>query len=131
MGQLPSEPLSRALAAWSSEGGYLELTQFKANWEAHTDLRIEGSAALDPHLQPVASMTTHLRNYTGLIDWLVSIGALTTTQATATKFALAAKSKPVADGSSELEAQVPFTIQDGYLSVGATKIARVPSIIWD
>jgi hypothetical protein len=130
MGQLPPESLPRALAAWSNNGGYLELTQFKANWEAITELRIEGSAALDPQLQPVASMTTHLRNYSDLIDWLVSIGVLTPTQATATRFALAAKSRPVADGSLELEAQVPFTIQDGYLSVGATKIARVPRIVW-
>ncbi len=128
MGQLPEEPIPSALAAWSSEGGYLELTQFKANWEGTTRVSIEGSGALDSQLQPVASMTAQLHNYPELIDWLVTIGALTSSQATATKLALAAMSRPDADG--RMEARVPLTIQNGYVSVGAMKIAQIPRIEW-
>jgi hypothetical protein len=130
MGRVPPEPLTRALAAWSDDGGYLELTQFKANWEAVTDVNVNGSLALDQRLQPVGSMTARLRNYADLIDWLVSIGVMSPGQATTTKLALAAMSHPVADGSNALEARVPITIQNGYLSVGPAKIAQIPPILW-
>jgi hypothetical protein len=128
MGQIPPAPLPSALASWSRDGGYLEVAQLKADWEAVARVNFEGSGALDPQLQPVASMTARLSNYPDLIDWLATLGILTPSQATATKFALAAKSRPDADG--RMEAQVPFTIQDGYVSVGAMKIAQVPRIEW-
>jgi hypothetical protein len=128
MGQIPPEPLPSALASWSRDGGYLEVTQFKADWETVARVNLEGSGALDPQLQPVAAMTARLYNYPDLIDWLATLGVLTSSQATATKFALAAKSRPNADG--RMEAQVPFTVQDGYVSVGAMKIAQVPRIEW-
>lgn len=130
MGRVPAAPLPRALAAWSSDGGYLELTRFKASWEAVTDVDVNGSLALDRQLQPVGSMTARLRNYADLIDWLVSIGGMSAGQATTTKFALAAMSQPAADGSHELEARIPLTIQNGYLSVGDAKVAQIPPILW-
>jgi hypothetical protein len=130
MGRVPPEPLTRALAAWSDDGGYLELTQFKANWEAVTDVNVNGSLALDRQLQPVGSMTARLRNHAALIDWLASIGVMTPGQATTTNLALAAMSQPAADGTQAMEARVPLTLQNGYLSVGPAKVAQIPPIVW-
>jgi hypothetical protein len=130
MGRVPPEPLPHALAAWSNEGGYLDLTQLKANWEAITDVSIDGSIALDRQLQPMASLTARLRDYGELIDWLESIGVLQQGQALPTKLALGAMTRPAADGSGEAESQIPITIQDGYLSVGAIKVAQIPRLAW-
>jgi hypothetical protein len=130
LGPVPSESLTRALAAWSNDGGYLELTQFKVNWEAVTDVNLNGSLALDQQLQPIGSMTARLRNYADLIDWLVSIGTMSPGQGTTTKLALAAMSQPAADGTEAMEARIPLTIQNGYLSVGAVKIAQMPPMVW-
>jgi hypothetical protein len=130
LGRVPPEPLTRALAAWSNDGGFLELTQFKVNWEAETDVNLNGSLALDQQLQPIGSMTARLRNYAALIDWLVSIGTISPGQGTTTKLALAAMSQPASDGTNAMEARVPLTIQNGFLSVGPAKVAQIPPIVW-
>jgi hypothetical protein len=130
MGRIPQEPLPRALATWSNEGGYLSLSQLKAIWEYQTEVTVDGSIALDRQLQPIAAMTARLRNHRELIGWLESIGVLERGQALAANFALGLMTRPAADGSKDTESRIPITIQDGYVSVGAVKVAQIPWIEW-
>lgn len=130
MGRIPPEPLPHALAAWTEAGGYLTLVQLAGSWELLTDIDVEGSFALDSNLQPIASMTATLRGYDSLIHWLRSIGTITTSQATAARLALGATARPSDDPNFAWESRLPLTIQDGFVSAGAIRLAQLPPIEW-
>jgi hypothetical protein len=127
-GPMPSAPLPAALAAWSSEGGHLELTQFNANWEATTTVSGDGTVALDQRLQPVGAFSAVVRGYNEAVDAAVGRGVMTAAQGTAVKLWLNARAEKDDRG---FKVTLPLTIQDGFLSMGPIKLAQVPRIAWD
>jgi len=127
-GPVPIGPLPAALAAWSRDGGRIELTAFNATWEAATELSGDGTVALDGQLQPVAAFSAVVRGYNEAIDTVVARGLMTPAQGTAAKFWLAARAEKDERG---LKVKLPLTIQDGFLSMGPIKLAQVPRISWD
>jgi hypothetical protein len=127
-GPLPIAPLPAALAAWSKDGGRIELTAFNADWEAATQLSGDGTVALDEQLQPVAAFSAVVRGYNEAVDAAVARGFMTPAQATAAKFWLAARAEKDERG---LKVKLPLTVQDGFLSMGPVKLAQVPRIVWD
>lgn len=128
-GPIPLAPLPAALAAWSSNGGIVELRQFAANWNEATEISGNGTLALDGNLQPLFAGTAMVRGYSEAIDALVQAGLMQQNQATGAKIALAAMAKPADDGGPPT-AKLPLTIQDGFLFVGPLKLARMPRIVW-
>jgi len=92
---------------------------------------ISHSACHEPtSLQPIAAGTATLRRYDDFIDGLVADSAVPPALGLAAKVALGAAARPAADGSQEMEARVPITVQDGYLSVGPVRLLALPRIIW-
>ena len=127
-GAPPADFGRTAVAAWSGDGGTVELVVDAIDWG---DLRLSGDAtlALDGALQPVASGTTTLIGFEYLFDRLAAIGRLQRSQATMAKTALGLLAKPTADGALALT--VPVTLQDRRLTLGPFPIAEVPPIRWD
>jgi hypothetical protein len=126
-GPMPLAPLPAALAAWSSAGGHVELTQFNANWEAATTVSGDGTVALDQRLQPVGAFSAVVRGYDEAVDAAVARGLMTPAQGTAVKLWLNARAEKDERG---LKVNLPLTIQDGFLSMGPVKLAQVPRIAW-
>lgn len=127
-GPVPLGPLPAALAAWSRDGGRIDLTAFNATWEAATELSGDGTVALDGQLQPIAALSAVVRGYNEAIDAAVARGLMTPAQGTAAKFWLAARAEKDERG---LKVKLPLTLQDGFLSMGPIKLAQVPRIAWD
>lgn len=127
-GPVPLAPLPAALAAWSGEGGHVELTQFNANWEAVTTVSGDGTVALDQRLQPVGAFSAVVRGYNEAIDAAVARGMMTPAQGTAAKLWLNARAEK--DGRG-FKVKLPLTIQDGFVSMGPIKLAQVPRIAWE
>lgn len=126
-GPVPLAPLRAALAAWSNEGGHVELTQFNANWEAKTTVSGDGTVALDQRLQPVGAFSAVVRGYNEAVDAVVAHGLMTPAQGTAVKLWLNARAEKDEHG---LKVTLPLTVQDGFLSLGPIKLAQVPHIAW-
>jgi len=127
-GPVPLAPLPAALAAWSGEGGHVELTQFNANWEAVTTVSGDGTVALDQKLQPVGAFSAVVRGYNEAVDAAVARGVMTPAQGTAVKLWLNARAEKDERG---FKVKLPLTIQDGFLSMGPIKLAPVPPIAWE
>lgn len=127
-GPVPLAPLPAALAAWSSEGGHVELTQFNANWEATTTVSGDGTVALDQRLQPVGAFSAVVRGYNEAVDAAVARGVMTLAQGAAVKLWLNARAEKDERG---LKVTLPLTIQDGFVSMGPIKLAQVPHIAWE
>ena len=127
-GPMPLMPLPSALAAWSSAGGHVELTQFNANWQAATTVSGDGTVALDQRLQPVGAFSAVVRGYNEAVDAAVARGVMTPAQGTAVKLWLNARAEKDERG---LKVKLPLTIQDGFVSMGPIKLAQVPRIAWE
>jgi hypothetical protein len=127
-GPVPLAPLPAALAAWSSEGGHVELTQFNANWEATTTVSGDGTVALDQRLQPVGAFSAVVRGYNEAVDAAVARGVMTSSDGIAVKLWLNARAEKDERG---FKVKLPLTIQDGFVSIGPIKLAQVPRITWD
>ncbi len=130
IGAIPAGRLPDALAAWSAQGGYLDVTRIAAEPADGFPPRFEGAAAvaLDPQLQPVVAGTVTVRDYGPAVDRAVADGLMTPAQGTAAKLWLSAKAEKDAEG---LKVTLPLTIQDGVLSMGPIQLARLPRIAWD
>jgi len=126
-GPVPLGPLPTALAAWSNDGGRIELTEFNANWEAATEVSGDGTVALDGRLQPVGAFSAVVRGYNEAVDAAVGRGFMTSAQGTAAKLWLNARAEKDDRG---LKVKLPLTIQDGFLSMGPLKLARLPIMTW-
>jgi hypothetical protein len=127
-GPVPLAPLPAALAAWSSEGGHVELTQFNANWEATTTVSGDGTVALDQRLQPVGAFSAVVRGYNEAVDAAVTRGVMTSSDGIAVKLWLNARAEKDERG---FKVKLPLTIQDGFVSMGPIKLAQVPRIAWE
>ena len=126
-GPVPLGPLPTALAAWSNDGGRVELTEFNADWEAATEVSGDGTVALDDRLQPVGAFSAVVRGYNEAVDAAVARGFMTPAQGTAAKLWLSARAEKDDRG---FKVKLPLTIQDGFLSMGPLKLARLPVLAW-
>jgi hypothetical protein len=131
VGTVPAAPLRPALSAWSQQGGYLDLMNISADPADGFPPRFRGSAsiALDSQLQPIVAGTVTVRDYAYVraIDRAVADAHMTPAQGTAAKLWLSAKAEKDNGG---LKVTLPLTIQDGFVSMGPIKLARMPRIEW-
>lgn len=126
IGSIPAGSLRDALAEWSRQGGYLDLTNISAD-ASPPGINASAALALDPRLQPIGAGTVTLRDYIPGVDWVVQKGLMTKAEGVATKMWLSARAQ---DDNGALKVTLPITIQDGFVSLGAAKVAQLPPIRW-
>jgi hypothetical protein len=126
MGSVPMGRLGQSLARWREAGGTVELTRVDGAW-GPLGITASGTMALDQALQPVAAGTARVRGYAEAIDKAVAAGFMTPSEGLAAKLALGATAPPAAGGGA---ADVPVTIQNGFLSVGPLPLLQMPHIEW-
>ncbi|MBI5165549.1 MAG: DUF2125 domain-containing protein [Magnetospirillum sp.] len=127
LGALPAGLGGADLAAWSNDGGTVEIDELALEWEPLA-LEGEGTLALDRDLQPQAALSARVRGFDGLMDRLAGAGAVDPGAAGAGKMMLSLMAKP--DRNGRLAIQVPITLQDGFLWLGPARVARLPMLAW-
>jgi hypothetical protein len=123
MGSLPAGAPAAALAAWSAEGGTLELDGIDLDWPPVT-LDGDGTIALDAALQPLIATAIHAQGAQDFLDRLVLAGRIEPAMASAAKIMLAILARPDAKGRPTLN--LPLTLQDGVLWAGQIRVMTVP-----
>ncbi len=127
MGAIPDGPPMAAIARWSKQGGVLELDHLAADWPP-MGLEGDGTAALDPHGQPLVALSTRIRGFDSLMDRLGQSGLIDPASARTLKTILGLMSKPDPRGRPAITA--PLSIQDGQLYLGPARLTPVPAIPW-
>jgi hypothetical protein len=126
-GALPSGDPVRSLRAWADGGGVVEVSALSAQW-AQLAVESEGTVALDPAGQPLASFTAKVRGLPDLMDVLAQSRLVEPGAANALRFVLLMMSKPDTQGRPTIT--VPVSLQDGAVYLGPARLARVPLIPW-
>jgi hypothetical protein len=102
----------------------------KAFTLAQPPLTLTGSAtlALDQDLQPIGAANMTARGLGETIDLLARQGRLAAGDATKFKLFVKGAQSPGADGVPEVA--TGLSLQNGYLSWGPFRLARMPRITW-
>jgi hypothetical protein len=127
MGEIPSAPLAEALPRWSADGGTIELDHVSLEW-APMAMEAQGTLALDPAGQPLASLAAKVRGFGPLMDRLAEAGTVPANTAAAAKTVLLMMSRPDAKGRPSVP--VPVSLQDGGLFLGPARVAQLPPLTW-
>lgn len=127
MGDIPSAPPLAAIIGWSKQGGVLELDHVAVDWPP-LGLEGDGTAALDPHGQPLVALSTRIRGFDALMDRLAQNGMVEPASGRTLKTILGLMSKPDTRGRPAIAA--PVSLQDGQLYLGPARLAPVPAIPW-
>ena len=125
MGTIAGDPPLAALAAWSNDGGTVELDRIALDW-APLALEADGTLALDPNLQPLIATSARLRGFGELVVRLVQAGLVEPGMASAAQIMLGILARPDAQGRPTLT--IPVTLQDGILTAGQVRVMRVPPL---
>ncbi len=126
-GRLRSGPLAEALAAWSDDGGVLEIDEASFAW-GRLKGKLNGTLALDGQLQPIGALSAQLTGADTIVDAAAAAGALQEPFAHLAKSALRVISQPGADGEDSV--RLPVTLQDGKVFLGPAPIAPLPRFSW-
>jgi hypothetical protein len=126
-GPFPALPLRQALASWSSRGGTLEIGSFTLS---QPPLTLSGSAtlALDRDLQPIGAASMTARGLGETIDILAKQGRIAVGDALRFKLFVKGAQSPAPDGTPEVA--TGLSLQNGYLSWGPFRLARLSRIAW-
>ncbi|MEW5728988.1 MAG: DUF2125 domain-containing protein, partial [Pseudomonadota bacterium] len=126
MGAVPPGPPAEALAAWSAEGGTVELDRLAVDWPPMV-LEADGTLALDPASQPLVALSARVRGYGELMDRLAAAGVVEHGAANAAKIVLSLLARPDAQGRPAIP--LPITIQDGAFYLGPARVGTVPPLV--
>jgi hypothetical protein len=126
-GPIPQAPLKQALAAWRDQGGAIEVTSFSA---AQAPLSVSGSAtiALDADLQPIIASNLAAQGLGPTVDLLAQQKRVAANDVMKMKLFIAATEQDAPGGGKQVTSGL--TIQNGFLSLGPFRIARVARIAW-
>lgn len=125
LGTLPETTPLAALAAWSNDGGSVEIDRLAADW-ASLSAEADGTLAFDPALQPLLALTARLRGWKDTMQALSRAGMIEPGMAAAGETLLAILSRPDPQGRPTLTVSV--NLQDGALYVGQLKVAVLPPL---
>jgi hypothetical protein len=119
--------VASALAAWRDHGQTLAIDDLVLRW-GPLDVRGNGSLGLDAAMQPDGTAQVQLTGFMEVIEALARSGAITRNDARVAGTLLGLMSRP---GASDVaEADLPLTLKDRTLLVGAIPVARVPVLVW-
>jgi hypothetical protein len=114
-----------SLAAWSRDGGTVEVDRAALDW-GPLKLVVNGTLALDNDLQPTAAMTAEVR---GAAQVLVALqDQLKPNEMNIARSVVGMLARPDEDGQPVIK--TPLTIQYRGVFVGPLKVAPVPMIRW-
>ncbi|MDO8605999.1 MAG: DUF2125 domain-containing protein [Phaeospirillum sp.] len=125
MGEIAGSPPLAALAAWSADGGIVELDRIALDWPPLA-LEADGTLALDPKFQPLLATHAHVRGWGEFVVRLVQAGLVEQGMASAAQVMLAILARPDSQGRPTLS--LPLTVQDGILSAGQVRVMQVPRL---
>lgn len=114
-----------SLAAWSRDGGTVEVDKAALHW-GPLKLAVNGTLALDKDLQPQAAMTAEVRGAAQALTALQD--QLKPNEMNIARSVVGMLARPDEDGQPVIKA--PLTIQYRGLFVGPLKVAPVPTIRW-
>lgn len=119
---------SRSLAAWSRDGGTIELDNLGVAW-GPLSVGTKGTVALDGGLQPVATLTAGITGFQQAVDALVAGGTVRAKDAAMVKVAFA-----VLTGKSEATGSQPVTadiaVRNGAVFLGPIRLMKLPPVRW-
>ena len=119
--------VASALAAWRDHGQTLAIDDLVLRW-GPLDVRGSASLGLDAAMQPDGSAQVQLTGFMDLIEALARSGAISRNDARVAGTLLGLMARP---GASDVaEADLPLTLKDRTLLVGAIPVARVPVVVW-
>jgi hypothetical protein len=128
-GQLPARFTEPEIAAWSRNGGTINIDQLNLAWGP---LRMTGTGtlALDSALQPIGAVSAEVIGINPTMDSLASAGIVRPGDAAMAKVALGLLSRrSTPDKQPIVEASV--TAQDGWLYFGPVRLMRMPRLNWE
>ncbi len=114
-----------SLAAWSRDGGTVEVDSAALDW-GPLKLAVNGTLALDGELQPQGAMTAEVRGAAQALTALQD--QLRPNEMNLARSVVGMLARPDEDGQPVIRA--PLTIQHRGLFVGPLKVAPVPTIQW-
>ena len=119
----PLRDPAAALAAWRDGGQRLLMDDLALRW-GPLDVRGHASLGLDQALQPEGSAAVQMTGFAEVIDALARAGAITRNDARVATTLLGLMARPGADNAAE--ADLPLTLKDRTLLVGAIPLLRLP-----
>ncbi|HYD99252.1 MAG TPA: DUF2125 domain-containing protein [Alphaproteobacteria bacterium] len=126
---VPPASLQReAVAAWSLDGGTVDVTNLAVAW-GPLGLSGDGTLALDRELQPLAAATLKLVGAERLIDALAAGGAVRAKDAPLIKLGLGFLTKPEGPNNTPT-VTAPLAVQNGAVFLGPVKLATMPRVEW-
>lgn len=126
-GAVPRGPWPEPALAWRDGGGVLEVKQLGI---VHGPLNLtgEGTLAIDPAGQPEGAFTARITGFAETVEALRKQGIMDNAAADAVQVILGLLSKGPLGGPRTLD--VPLTLQERVLSVGAVKLFRLRPVDW-
>lgn len=122
----PPMPERPSIAAWSRDGGVVEVDRLGIDWGPLT-MAVNGTVALDAQLQPLAAMTAEIQ---GAEQALTAVEErLRPNQLAAARSILAMLSRPP-EGGGQPVIKAPLSVQNGWVYIGPLKVAPVPRLPW-
>jgi len=118
-----------SLARWRDRGGTVEVSRLALSW-GPLALEGDGTLALDSAMRPLAAFSARLAGGPETVERLAAAGLIAPMDALGAKIALAAMTIVPAEGGAPY-AQVPVTLQDGYLYLGPARLLALPGMAWD
>lgn len=113
------------LAAWRKNGQRVLVDDLALRW-GPLDVRGSASLGLDAAMQPEGSGTVKLTGFMEGVEALARSGAITRNDARVAATLLGLVARPGAGEGAE--ADLPWTLQDRTLSVGAIPLLRIPAL---
>ncbi|HYD68456.1 DUF2125 domain-containing protein [Azospirillum sp.] len=121
----PPELHPESLAAWSRDGGTVQMDALGLDW-GPLKATVNGTLALDRDLQPQAAMTAEVRGADKVLAAFQ--GQLKPNEVNMARSVIGMLARPSQDGEPVIMA--PLTIQYRALFVGPLKVAAIPAIVW-
>ena len=122
-GPINAGPAYNALQQWREAGGMITVRRVSLRWGASA-LDGTGTLALDPRLQPIASLTARVEGFVPLVDVLDTAGMIRDSDATLARLVLGREMPP--SGPANLS----LSVRDGIVFAGPLALVRVPPIEW-
>lgn len=113
------------LRSWRDSGGTLNLSEIGLEW-GPLKLTGNGTAALDPQMQPEGAFSTTLSGFESTIDAFAAAGWIKPQAGDVAKLALGLAARPGPDGKPVVT--TPITIQNRRISFGPVKLGTVPEL---
>jgi hypothetical protein len=118
---------AQAAAAWHHANGMIVLSDAAIRW-GQLDAQGHFTTGLDDGLQPTGEGSIHLTGYREAIDALTRAGTISRNTGRVAETLLDMMSTSAAGDPPTVD--VPLTLRDGTLAMGAIPLARLPRLAW-